>query len=202
MKKGNLKECFIICPIGEEGSKVRDRSDKVLKHILRPPLEECGYFPIRADSIEMSGLITSQVINSILDAPLVIADLTGGNPNVFYELAIRHLIRKPYIHIIQKGETVPFDIQGVRTVEIDHTDLDLVEVTREQIKNIVSNLEKETEIDSPISISIDLASLKLDSKITEDLLMEMKELRNQLQETEYGLVRYLEPIVYKALQGD
>jgi len=47
---------------------------------------------------------------------LVIADLTYHNPNVFYELAVRHLNKKPVIHLIKKGEKIPFDINDRRTI--------------------------------------------------------------------------------------
>jgi len=50
---------------------------------------------IRADKISEPGIITTQIIGHIVDAELVIADLTDKNPNVFYELAIRHAIRNP-----------------------------------------------------------------------------------------------------------
>jgi hypothetical protein len=92
-KDKDTKVCFVIAPIGTEGSDVRVRSDQVLKHIITPAARECGYEPIRADQISEPGLITSQVIQHIVQDPLVIADLTGRNPNVFYELAVRHAIK-------------------------------------------------------------------------------------------------------------
>jgi hypothetical protein len=76
-------------------------------HIIHPVAKECGYLAIRADEISEPGIITSQVIQHLLDDHLVIADLTGHNANVFYELAIRHAIRKPVLQLIQKGEQIP-----------------------------------------------------------------------------------------------
>src|SRR5437016_10492301 len=90
------KTCFVISPIGDEGSEVRRRSDQVLKHIVRPAARKCGYSSIvRADQMSKPGLITAQVIQCLVNSNLVVADLTGHNPNVFYELAVRHAIRKP-----------------------------------------------------------------------------------------------------------
>src|SRR3989339_2254786 len=96
------KSCFVIAPIGEPDSDTRKRSDQVLKHIIRPAVEACGYKAVRADEIDKPGIITSQVIQRVVDDPLVVADLTESNPNVFYELAIRHALRKPLIQLIQK----------------------------------------------------------------------------------------------------
>jgi len=95
--------CFIIAPIREEDSEQRIRSDKVLKHIIKPAVEKYELRAIRADHISSPGMITSQIIQHILKDRIVIADLTDHNPNVFYELALRHAFRKPVIQIIQKG---------------------------------------------------------------------------------------------------
>lgn len=117
------KNCFVIAPIGELDSDTRKRSDQILKHIIKPAVSSCGYKAIRADEIDKPGIITSQVIQRVVNDPLVIADLTERNPNVFYELAIRHAIRKPLVQLIQKGERIPFDVAGTRTIQVDHTDL-------------------------------------------------------------------------------
>ena len=61
---------------------------------------------------------------------LVIADLTEENPNVFYELALRHSIRRPLVQIIEKGDTIPFDLVNYRTVEV--VDRDLKDVDLEE----------------------------------------------------------------------
>ncbi len=105
--------CFVIAPIGETGSEIRMRSDQVLNHIIRPAAKEFGYEVMRADQLSEPGVITSQVVKHILDDAIVVADLTSRNPNVFYELAIRHAIRKPYVQVIQRGEEKPFDVAGV-----------------------------------------------------------------------------------------
>src|SRR5262245_29205679 len=86
------KTCFVIAPIGEQDSVVRKRSDQIFKYLIGPAAQECGYTALRADQIAEPGIITTQVIQHIVDDPLVVADLTGRNPNVFYELAIRHAL--------------------------------------------------------------------------------------------------------------
>ena len=47
----------------------------------------------------------------------MIADLSGYNPNAFYELAIRHMEEKPVIHMIQEGQAPPFDVKDYRAVQ-------------------------------------------------------------------------------------
>lgn len=155
------KVCFVIAPIGAEGSADRLRSDQVLKHIIGPSVRECGYEPVRADHISEPGLITSQVIQHIVEDPLVIADLTGRNPNVFYELALRHAIKKPIVQIIHATETIPFDVAASRTVHVDHRDLDSVAKAKEEIVKQIHHVEKNPEdVDTPISVAVELQSLR------------------------------------------
>ena len=141
MTNENEKICFVIAPIGEPESETRKRSDQILRHIIGPAAEERGYRAVRADELDKPGLITSQVIQHVVDDPLVIADLTGRNPNVFYELAIRHAIRKPIIQIISKGESIPFDVAGTRTIFVDHHDLDNVAAAKSSIIEQIKALE-------------------------------------------------------------
>jgi hypothetical protein len=125
-KRKPKRICFVAAPIGEEGSEIRKRSDRVLQIIDRA-VKGRGFSALRADKITGAGLISRQVIQYLLDAPLVIADLTGANPNVYYELALRHAVGKPYIQLIAKGEQPPFDVRDVRTLHIDHNEPFLAE---------------------------------------------------------------------------
>lgn len=156
------KRCFVVSPIGEEGGNTRSRADKILKYIIAPVVKECGYEdPVRADKIAEPGVITTQVIEWLNDADLVVADLTESNPNVFYELAIRHMIQRPLVQLIEKGHKIPFDVASSRTVHVDHKDLDSVETAKEEIKKQIDAVEKDpSRVDNPISVSLDLKALK------------------------------------------
>src|SRR4051812_20577518 len=101
------KRRFGIAPNCEQKFETWERSDQVLKYIIRPAVEQCGYSAMRADEIDQPGMITSQVIQHVVEDPLVVADLTDRNPNVFYELAVRHALRKPLVQLIKKGEQIP-----------------------------------------------------------------------------------------------
>lgn len=165
-----MQNCFIICPLGSDGSEIRKRSDMLLKHVIAPVLEEQEYVPLRADKIPKAGLITAQIINLIIESPLVIVDLTGGNPNVFYELAVRHVTGKPYIQLIAMGETIPFDISGLRTIIIDLTNLDSVDLAKQQIKEQIIEFDKGHKPESPISLATTIRLLKSDETYAEELV--------------------------------
>lgn len=164
-----MENCFIICPLGNEHSEIRQKSDKFLKYVFRPVLQNNGFKSIRADQIPKVGLITTQIINLILESPLVIADLTDSNPNVFYELAIRHAIRKPYIQVITKGQKIPFDLSGIRTIEIDIQDLDSVDNAKKEIENQIKEFKKGHTPDSPISIASSARLLQDDRDLAEEI---------------------------------
>lgn len=151
------KLCFVISPIGDADSETRKRSDQVLNYVVRPAVTSCGYKAVRADEIDKPGMITSQVIRHVVNDDLVVADLTERNPNVFYELAIRHALRKPLVQIIGKGEAIPFDVAGTRTIYVDHKDLDSVAAAKNEIIKQVKALEKDSsDIETPISVLLDL----------------------------------------------
>jgi hypothetical protein len=113
------KKCFVIAPIGQENSEIRARSDQVFTYVIKPAVEQLGYEAIRGDQISQPGNVTSQVIEHLMEVELAIVDLTGRNPNVYYELAIRHGAKKPVIQIKQTLESLPFDIVGTRTIDFD-----------------------------------------------------------------------------------
>lgn len=182
-KENKSKTCFVISPIGDIESETRKRSDKVLKHIIEPCVSGHGYNPVRADQISEPGIITTQVIQYINDSPLVIADLTEHNPNVFYELAIRHAIKKPLIQIIERGEQIPFDVAPTRIIQFDIQDLDSVELAKADINNQIENINKgKGEYDNPISISLELQLLKEsgnpEKEYMADLVNMMAEMRS------------------------
>jgi hypothetical protein len=177
------KICFVIAPIGEPESDTRKRSDQILEYVITPAVNECGYDPIRADKISEPGIITTQVIQHIVEDPLVIADLTGQNPNVFYELAIRHALRKPLVQIIRKGEPIPFDVAATRTIPIDHCDLDSVREAKTQIVRQIKAIEEDpSKIDTPISVTLDLQALRQsgnpEQRSLADIMKAVSELRS------------------------
>ena len=151
------RNCFIISPIGDENSEIRRRADLVFEYVIEPVANECGYKAVRADQISTPGMITSQIIRHLAEDPLVIADLAGHNPNVFYELAIRHVARKPVIQIIQVGESIPFDVAPTRAIQLDHKDLRSAALCRQNLAKQIRSVEKDTnDFDNPISTTIDL----------------------------------------------
>ncbi|MCJ7511054.1 MAG: hypothetical protein MUP14_09255 [Dehalococcoidia bacterium] len=200
--------CFVIAPIDDEGTETRARSDQVLNHVIAPAAKECGYTALRADKISEPGLITPQIIQHLVEDPLVIADLTDWNPNVFYELAVRHAVRKPVVQIIQAGQRIPFDVAGTRTIELDHRDLDSADRCRGEIARQIRAVEKDvSQVDTPISVAIDLQSLRRSEnpleKSNAEIISMLQELRAAVGDLARGSApelaidpRVLEELIY------
>jgi hypothetical protein len=137
----------------------RDFSDKLLKYIVAPVLEKCGYeTPVRADHITQPGVITTQVFTHLWADDLVVADLTGSNPNVFYELAVRHIRRKPFVHLIQAGEKIPFDVAPNRTIVFDF-DIEKAELAKTALGAMVmATPDAPANVQTPLSAAVDFAT--------------------------------------------
>ena len=160
MTIANSKICFVISPIGEPSSSTRRKSDQVLRHIIRPAVEP-AYRAVRANEIAEPGLITSQIMQHVIEDDLVISDLTDLNPNVLYELAVQHAILKPFVQIITKGQTIPFDVSGIRTVFFDLQDPDSIAEAKDEVARQVEALERDSSnLQTPISIPLELQRIR------------------------------------------
>lgn len=138
----SIKTCFVIGPIGDrlaafgsEGRVQYEQAIQVWDYVIHPACQALGIEPIRADRIAESGEITEQVCERLRDDDLVIADVTGGNPNVMYELGMRHTKNKLTVQIGEKGR-LPFDITVIRTIQFNRTETGLVEA-RESLQNTI-----------------------------------------------------------------
>ena len=110
-----------------------------------------------ARRLDKPGIIGRQIIDYIVNSQLVIVDLSFHNPNVFYELAIRHMMRKPIVQIMRRADSIPFDINQFRTIVIDTTDIHSfvpkMETYKSEIANQVRQAMQDVDAaDNPISL--------------------------------------------------
>ena len=111
---------FVITPIGKPGTPLYNKYDAIFKTMIKPAVHKVmpGFKIIRADQIAKSGSFVEDIIECLENADIVIANLTDLNPNVCYELGIRHAFTKrTTIMITEDIKSLPSDLRGYRTIE-------------------------------------------------------------------------------------
>ena len=106
------KSAFVIMPFDTD-------PEAVYLEFIKPALERAGLEVARADDIQHQANILAIVIERIFSSDLIVADLTGSNPNVFYELGVAHALEKPVVLITQNVEEIPFDLKPYRLLKYD-----------------------------------------------------------------------------------
>ncbi|MCI8564311.1 MAG: hypothetical protein HFH69_12510 [Lachnospiraceae bacterium] len=166
-KKKQGKKCFIITPIGNENSDIFRKAKGVIESVIKPILEKYSFDDVKpAYEILESGMINNEIINRIINDDLVVVNLTGNNPNVMYELAIRHATAKPIIHICENGTMLPFDIKDNRTIFYTDDMLGVQELNK-GFENFVAKISYSNEYrDNPIynAMQTGIVLHKLDSE--------------------------------------
>ncbi|GLC89347.1 hypothetical protein [Lysinibacillus piscis] len=152
MSEGNEKRCFIITPIGSTESEIRRATEGLIEAVIIPTLNELGFKSKNinvAHRISESGSINRQIITRIIEDDLNIVNLTGLNPNVMYELAVRHAIAKPVIMLAEEGTSLPFDIVDQRTIFYRNDMLGAVQL-KEDLTNFVKAALNNEKVENPL----------------------------------------------------
>lgn len=141
--------CFVIMPISDAVGYDSGHFGRVYEHLLKPAIIAAGYEPIRADDTVKTDYIVVGIIRKIVESEMVVCDISARNPNVMYELGIRHAFNKPVVLVKDKATEKMFDIQGLRYTEydeilrIDTVTKDIVKITN-SVTETASTPEKDT----------------------------------------------------------
>jgi hypothetical protein len=154
--KPDKKLCFVIMPIGKQGTKEHKQFKAIFDSVIKPAVEidddgkPTGLRCERADQEIRTGNIPRDIIEKLASAEIVIADLTTKNPNVFYELGVRHSLKQKTIMIAQSMDEIPFDVSNYRTIIYDPI-VGLAEESIREIRLTVKTLVASSAVkDSPV----------------------------------------------------
>lgn len=151
--------CFVIMPFGEKpdtDGKIIN-FDVIYRYIIAEAvadLEESEGRKIdcvRCDDIEEAGSIRADMFDAILRADIAVVDITSQNPNVFYELGVRHAVKECVTVIIcRKADQIPFNIQGLRAITYDPADVRSFDTAKREIGRFIANGLDKKKTDSPV----------------------------------------------------
>jgi predicted nucleotide-binding protein len=134
--------------------------DVIFEHIVTPAAQAFGYEALRADVIRPPEPITAGLIRHVIESALVVADISHLNPNVMYQVGIRHAAGKPLILLAEFEQFLPFDMANVRTIRIDVTIEGVNRARDELVREIALAAAAAPYATSPIAAAIDLGALE------------------------------------------
>jgi hypothetical protein len=181
-------ECFLISPIGEEESSVRKRANGVMRAIVEPAAKEHELHVVRADEMTDPGTITAQIVEHLVGAKLVVADLSEENSNVFYELAVRDAAHLPAVMIAEAGTPLPFDKAGDRTIFFDSSDLASVWDAKENLAAAVG-AALEGKISNPIATAMVFKQFAASGEPVQEAIAQLGEQVSQVAADVHDLKR-------------
>lgn len=120
-------KCFVIMPFAEP-------INSYYKPIIFRAITEAKLKPLRGDDSQISAAIYQQIWNAINSAAVCVADVTGQNANVMYELGLAHALRKPAVLMIQETQDIPFDLRHIRYILYDTKKVDWQKQLRSRLR--------------------------------------------------------------------
>jgi len=152
------KLCFVIMGFGKKTDPSTNKTldlNQTYKNIIKPAVTAAGYICVRADEIQGTGLIDTSMYALLMQAELVIADISTYNPNAIYELGIRHAVKPFSTIVIKESESkIPFDLNHTRTFTYKHLGEDIgadeAQRCQQALQELIKKVSQQPQVDSPL----------------------------------------------------
>lgn len=158
--------------------------DDYYESIYVPAIESAGLTPRRADDLYRPSAIVNDIWTMTKEAAIILADLSGKNPNVFYELGLAHALTKPAILVTEAMEDVPFDLRSLRVIVYEKNEPNWGDILGEKIENAIREIVA-SPLDSVLPTFLKVKETKKTvSKEEKDLIslrQDMDLIRHQIQ---------------------
>lgn len=181
MEENTNKKCFVITPIGPANSPIRRKIDGLIDEVIEPVMKELGYEVEVSHRISESGTMTAAIIKRVYNSDLVIANLTGNNPNVMYEVALRHASAKPIIHITENVAELPFDVNDQRTIQYADDMFGAIEL-KKILKEMIESIDFSISSNNPITDALGKTVVTVPQEQKVDLTDMLSEIMSTLNE--------------------
>lgn len=130
------EKCFVAMPF-------EPPFDDYYRRILKPAIADAGYLPVRADEIYGTRPVIEDIFREMREAAAVVADVSGKNPNVNYEVGVAHALQRPTVIIAQSADDIPFNYQDRRAVVYDTRKVDWAAELRRKVTESLRHAEVE-----------------------------------------------------------
>jgi FixJ family two-component response regulator len=135
---------FVVMPFAK-------RYTRIYGEVVKPTIERAGFRCIRADEFSTSRRIMTDVQRSIARARVVVADLSGRNANVLYEVGMAHALGKPVVLMTDRLEDAPPILRDLRTIMYENS-LPGVRKLKEELEKFITRSGDRTETSPPLYI--------------------------------------------------
>jgi len=185
--EANQKSAFVIMPFSPTASE--KNWTEIFDTVFKPAIEECGYACERA--APSTGSLIISIVESLRRADLVIADVTDRNPNVFYELGVRHSLRRGTIIVSQDGEHVPSDLRGYWYLTYGLRPRQVLQF-KSAIRKIIAAIRKApNRSDNPVADYLDREQINISHYVQRDNVKKLGALLTELSGNRLAIAQQL-----------
>ena len=172
------KSVFVIMPFSSTKNHTEDEWTEIYEDVFKHAIKDCGYTCERA--MPETGSLIRSIVEKLKGAHIVLADITDWNPNVFYELGVRHTLSKRTIIVSQDTDAIPSDLRGYWSLRYGTRPSEVTKFKRE-IRRIVSEIEKHPDqSDNPVSDYLEREQLSISSHVQRENIKKLGALYTEL----------------------
>lgn len=193
---GHEKHCFIVMPFGRTDEDIEWYSGWY-SAVIEPAVLEAGYVPKISRTEEKPSAINDEIREHLVFDPMVVCDLGGRvpedppNPNVMYELGIRHAFGFPHVVMAWKGQPLPFDVGNQRAIMEARRLID-IEPTKRRLKTFIESAVRGDFYRPMEAVGLTAALKNPDIKGQDDLLLKMHDQMRNLHDSLAGQLQQQE----------
>lgn len=187
-----IKDCFVIMPFSTSQSHKEEEWTEIFENFFKPAWNSFNIDCYRTKVPR--GSITKDIIEKLFSASIVFADLTDSNPNVMYELGVRHTFKKPSVMVKTKGSKIPFDVNDYNVFEYRYTPKGLEEL-KTHLSSVIEDIQKSPRrADNPVWDFRDTSDFLMDYHRNVEAIQKLKALVSELNGNLKTCDRFLDRI--------
>jgi hypothetical protein len=165
--------CFVVMPFHSLFKAEYER-------VIRLAIEEVGVECVRGDEIYTEQAIIQDIWKSIRQARIIVAELSGRNPNVMYEIGLAHAIGKPIVLLTRNEDDVPFDLRALRYIYYDPNNPFWGEDLRTELTRVVRKV-----LETP-SLAAHLPGITIETSLPEVPAQPLRRVRAEISEEDFS----------------